>query len=187
MGLKILLINPNRMLNPPVIPIGLEYLATALEKHNHDVNILDLCFASFPIKELKNILDKKSYDIVGLTIRNIDSCIYFNNEFYLPEFKKLIECVKKYEIPVVLGGAGFSAMPNEILEYLQADYGIIGPSEKAFPKFLELWQTEQLDNKIINGWNYGIDDSLIHIRAKKINYQQYLTTEGIVAKKYQIF
>ena len=180
MGLRILLINPNNMKSPPVIPIGLEYLATALEKHNHDVNIFDLCFVSSPISELKNILEKETYDILGFTIRNVDSCIYFNNEYYLPEFKKLIECVKKYEIPVVLGGAGFSAMPNEILEYLQADYGIIGPSEKAFPKFLELWQTEQLDNKIINGWNYGIDDSITHIRAKKINYQQYLTNEGIV-------
>lgn len=180
MGLRILLINPNNMKSPPVIPIGLEYLATALEKHNHDVDILDLCFISSPISELKNVLEKETYDILGFTIRNIDSCIYFNNEFYLPEFKNLINSVKKYEAPVVLGGAGFSAMPNEILEYLQADYGIIGPGEKSFPEFLELWQRGKIENKIFNGWNYGLDDSLINIRAKKIDYQQYLTNEGII-------
>ena len=180
MGLKILLINPNRMLNPPVIPIGLEYLATALENHNHDVNILDLCFTSSPMEALDNNLKKEKYDIIGFSIRNIDSCIYFNNEFYLPEFKNLINSVKKYEAPVVLGGAGFSAMPNEILEYLQADYGIIGPGEKSFPEFLELWQKGKIENKIFNGWDYGLDDSLINIRAKKVDYQQYLTNEGII-------
>lgn len=183
MGLKVLLINPNRMQIPPVVPIGLEYLTTALEKHNHDVFILDLCFASSPIEKLDNIMKKGKYDIVGFSIRNIDSCIFFNNEFYLPEFKILIDCVKKYEIPVVLGGAGFSAMPYEILEYLHADYGIIGPGEKSFPKFLELWQTDQLEkleNKILNGWNYGTDENLIHRRTKNVNYQQYLTNEGIV-------
>jgi len=145
MGLRILLINPNTMKNPPVIPIGLEYLASALEKHNHEVNILDLCFRSSPIIDLKKLLETENYDLVGLTIRNIDSCIYFNNEFYLPEFKNLVDFIKGYEIPVVLGGSGFSAMPNEILEYLQADYGIIGPGEVSFPKFLELWHTKQLN------------------------------------------
>ncbi len=180
MGLKILLINPNSMKSPPVIPIGLEYLSTALEKHNHNVDILDLCFISSPIKELNNFLEKETYDVIGFSIRNIDSCIYFNNEFYLPEFKKLIDCIKKYEIPIILGGSGFSAMPKEILEYLQADYGIIGPGEIMFPKFLELWQANQLTNKIINGWNYGIDNKLVHIRAKKVIYQKYLSNDGIV-------
>ncbi|TFG15639.1 MAG: radical SAM protein [Promethearchaeota archaeon] len=180
MGIKILLINPNRMQNPPVIPIGLEYLATALEKHDHDVTILDLCFASSPIEILKRTLKEGKYDLAGFSIRNIDSCVYFNNEFYLSELKKLIDCVKNHNIRVVLGGSGFSAMPNEILEYLQADYGIIGPGEVSFPKFLELWQTKQLNKKILNGWDYGLDDSLIHKRTKKVNYQQYVTNEGIV-------
>lgn len=180
MGLKVLLINPNRMQNPPVIPIGLEYLATALEKHGHDVNILDLCFTSSPIKTLDKTFKDEKFDIAGFSIRNIDSCIYFNNEFYLSEFKKLINCVKNHNIPVILGGAGFSAMPNDILEYLQADYGIIGPGENLLPRFLELWQAEQLENKIFNGWNFGLDDTLIHKRAIKIKYQQYMINEGII-------
>ncbi|MHA1256520.1 MAG: hypothetical protein ACTSPS_13065, partial [Promethearchaeota archaeon] len=97
MGQRILLINPNTMKSPPVIPLGLEVLATALEKHNHNVDILDLCFISSPIRELERIVYKETYDIVGFTIRNIDSCYYFNNEFYIPEFKKLIDFVKKQE------------------------------------------------------------------------------------------
>lgn len=179
MGFRILLINPNRMLNPPVIPIGLEYLTTSLEKQGHNVKILDLCFSSTPVQEIDNTLRKERFDIVGFSIRNIDSCIYFNNEYYLPEFKKLIDCVKQYKIPIILGGSGFSAMPNEILDYLQADYGIIGPGERAFPKFLESWQGGQVENNIINGWNYGLDDNVTHILAKNVNYQKYFANEGI--------
>jgi radical SAM superfamily enzyme YgiQ (UPF0313 family) len=180
MGQNILLVNPNTMKTPPVIPLGVEYLATALEKHNHNVNILDLCFASSPIKELENILKKETYDIVGVSIRNIDTCHYFNNEFYLQEFKILIDFIKKQEIPVILGGAGFSAMPNEILEYLEADFGIIGPGDIMFPKFLDLWNKNKTTTKVLDGWKEGIDDTLVHKRGDKVNYQQYISNEGIV-------
>ncbi len=180
MALKILLINPNRIKNPPVIPIGLEFLASALEKHGHDVNILDLCFTSSPVKELDNFLEKELYDIIGFSIRNIDSCIYFNNDFFVPEFKILIDCIKKHNIPVILGGAGFSAMAHEIMDYLQVDYGIIGPGEIALPQFLKLWKANQLTTKILNGWDLGLDDNLIYSRGKRLDYQKYLSNEGIV-------
>ena len=168
------------MKSPPVIPIGLEYLATALEQNDHIVDILDLCFVSSPIEELEKLFDKDTYDIVGFTIRNIDTCHYFHNEFYLLEFKKLIDFIKKQEIPIILGGAGFSAMPNEILEYLQADFGIIGPGDIILPKFLDLWQKDKITTKIFDGWRDGIDNTLVHKRGDKINYQQYISNEGIV-------
>jgi radical SAM superfamily enzyme YgiQ (UPF0313 family) len=180
MGLNILLINPNRFQNPPVIPIGLEYLVSALEKHNHNVQILDLCFLDKPEKDLNKILNKKSFDIVGITIRNIDSAIYFNNQFFLTDFQPFIKCVKEQNIPIVLGGSGFSAMPNEILNYLKADYGIIGPGELIFPKFLELWQSNNITQKIFDGWETGVDKELVNLRGNKVDYPQYLKEEGIV-------
>ncbi len=180
MGLNILLINPNRFQNPPVIPIGLEYLVSALEKHNHNVQILDLCFSDTPEKDLDKILNKKSFDLVGLTIRNIDSAIYFNNQFFLTDFQPLVTCVKEKNIPIVLGGSGFSAMPNEILYFLKANYGIIGPGELIFPKFLELWQSNNITQKIFDGWETGVDKELVNLRGKKVDYPQYLKEEGIV-------
>ncbi|MFX1395283.1 MAG: B12-binding domain-containing radical SAM protein, partial [Promethearchaeota archaeon] len=169
------------MKNPPVIPIGLEYLITTLEKHGHIGDILDLCFENSPIKKLEKTLIKNSYDLVGFTIRNIDSAIFFNNEFFLPEIKKLVQCAKNYKIPVILGGSGFSAMPNEILNYLEADFGIIGPAEVILPRFLKQWQTTQRNKKIFNGWKYGIDVNLIHYkRGEKFDYPRYLAEEGII-------
>ena len=178
--MNILLVNPNTFKNPPVIPVGLEYLMTALEKHGHSVDILDLCFSSSSVKKLKKTLKKDSYDLIGFSIRNIDSAIFFNNEFFLSDVKKLVQCAKSYKIPVILGGSGFSGMPNEILEYLEADYGIIGPGEVIFPRFLKQWQSNQIDKKLFDGWQYGIDTDLIHYRGKKINYPSYITKEGVV-------
>ncbi|MFX1315747.1 MAG: B12-binding domain-containing radical SAM protein [Promethearchaeota archaeon] len=180
MGFNILLVNPNRFKDPPVIPLGLEYLVSVLEKHNHNVEIVDLCFSDSPEGELTKILLKRSYDLVGFTIRNIDSINYFKSEFFLPSIKPLIQCVKKLNIPVVLGGSGFSAMPNEILDYFEADYGIIGPGEIIFPRFLELLQSQKLKKQIYDGWQFGIDAELTHFRGKKVNYSKYLSEEEIV-------
>lgn len=178
--MNILLVNPNTFKNPPVIPVGLEYLMTVLEKHGYNADILDLCFENSPIDKLNQKLKESSYDLIAFSLRNIDSAIYFNNEFFLFDVKKLIQCAKIYRIPVILGGSGFSSMPNEILKYLEADYGIIGPGEVIFPRFLKQWQSNQLDKKLFDGWQYGLDTDLIHYRGKKIDYPSYISKEGII-------
>jgi radical SAM superfamily enzyme YgiQ (UPF0313 family) len=180
MALKILLINPNTYRTPPVIPIGLEYLAATLKKHNYHCDILDLTFTRKPLEKINDVLNNEKYDIVGFSIRNIDSCLFFNNEFFLNEFKQMIECIKNYKVPIVLGGSGFSASPDEILDYLKCDFGIIGPGETAFPYFLKLIQSNKLNNKIINGWDWGLEPELPILRAKAIEYNQYIENDGIV-------
>ena len=180
MALKILLINPNTYRSPPVIPVGLEYLIIALKKHNYHCDILDLTFTRNPLEKINETLSNENYDIIGFSIRNIDSCLFFNNEFFLNEFKEMIECIKNYNIPIVLGGSGFSASPDEILEYLKCDFGIIGPGEVAFPYFLELMQSNQLSAKILNGWDYGLDPELPILRANEIKYNHYIENKGIV-------
>ena len=36
--------------------------------------------------------------------------------------------------PVVVGGSGFSVMPAELMDRLNAEFGISGEGEEAFPK-----------------------------------------------------
>lgn len=183
MGFKILLVNPNRMRTPPVIPIGLEHVKSALEKHENLVNmvdLLDLTFEEDPRSSLLEALKHNDYDLVGFTIRNIDSCIYFNNEFYLPEIKELVKIPKGLGIPIILGGAGFSAMPEEIRKYLDADYGIIGPSENALPIFLKKLDTKQDLSPLMDGWEFGIDGHSVYSRGDELDYEKYMANEGIV-------
>lgn len=177
--MKILLINPNTMKNPPVVPIGLEYLITALEKHEYEVDLLDLCFETVPTKKLTESLQNTFYDIVGITIRNIDSVMHFNHEFYLTDIKEIVQCAKSNKKTVVLGGSGFSAMPHEVLEYLKADYGIIGSGEIMFPLFLDAWKSGKINERIFDGRKYGPDKDLVHKRGSKVDYKQYLAAGGI--------
>ncbi len=178
--LNILLVNPNRMKNPPVIPIGLEYLLGSLEKNNANAEILDLCFSEDPIKDLEAKLMEKSFDIVGFTIRNIDSSLYFNNEFYLPEIRNLVQIAKKHEKTVVIGGTALSANPEGIVKYLGADYGVLGPGELSLVEFLKTWTGKFLTWRIYDGWRLGPDVSSTHERGQKIDYAQYTKNGSVV-------
>ena len=63
--------------------------------------LLVSCFATIsagniqesPENDLEIALNEKKYDYVGFTIRNIDSALFYNNEFFLPEFKKYIKVI----------------------------------------------------------------------------------------------
>ena len=183
--MKILLINPNTFKSPPVIPIGLEYITTILRKNGQLVDIIDLCFSENPLKDVHDILEKNNYDLIGLTIRNVDSCIYFNNEFFLVEIKKIITYIKKYGIPIVLGGSGFSASPNEILKYMNADFGVIGPGENAILKLIKDLSQKKANYKLLDGWKLGINSDAVFYRGKDFDYSKYVDKDGILGFETQ--
>ena len=77
--MRVLLVNPNTYRKPPVMPLGLEYLLTYLRDAGHDASILDLCFIDDPGKAIEDLLCREAFDLIGVTIRNIDSSIFYNN------------------------------------------------------------------------------------------------------------
>ena len=134
---KILLVNTN-LIKPPVTPIGLDYIGSTLIKHNFDVELLDLNFSKNIKKDIKKELDNNSFLTIGLSIRNTDDCYFLSQDNFLPQIKEIVKLIKKYsDSPIVTGGGGFSVMPLEITEYLNADFGIIGDGEIALLKLLK--------------------------------------------------
>ena len=80
--------------------------------------------------------------MIGLGIRIIDDCIVVDRlegeepidvSFLLPEVRELREALAEVapEAIFVAGGAGFSACPQECLEYLDLEYGVVGAGEAA--------------------------------------------------------
>ena len=130
---KVLLVNPNEM-KPPVTPIGLDYIAGALELAGFQVDLIDLCFAS-SYKEALDAYFKDSDPLaVGVTVRNTDDCYYLSQAFIIPRIKEIVDYIKgKTHRPIILGGVGFSVMPEPILAYVGAELGIRGDGEEAFP------------------------------------------------------
>jgi radical SAM superfamily enzyme YgiQ (UPF0313 family) len=146
--MKVLMINPNRF-KPHVAPIGLEYVCNSLLREKIAFDVVDFNFE--PEGVLYEKLRKNNVDLVGITVRNSDSATIPTTEFFIPGIKKLVERIKNTtDCSVVLGGAGFSVIAQEILEYTGADFGVVRYGEEALPKLVkairENGDLSQIDN-----------------------------------------
>ncbi len=177
--MRVLLLNPNSYQDPPVIPIGLEYLLTYLRANGHESELLNLCFSGNREQDIEATLTNKKFDLIGVTIRNIETLDSpFNNVFFLDDIKKVVAHLKQYNIPIVLGGSGFSGMPDEILEYCNADFGIYGPGEQAILKLIDDIENERIDYRLLNGWDLPTKQELTHFRGKDVDYSKYKQVVG---------
>jgi hypothetical protein len=132
--MRIALINTNRML-PAVAPIGLDYVAEALAGAGNSVELLDLCWEEDVESALAQFFNKPEFGLVGLTLRNTDDCAYSSRQSFLAGFLDLVKTVKENTgAPVMLGGVGFSVMPELILTLSKADFGIWGEGEFVSPR-----------------------------------------------------
>jgi len=124
---------------PPVPPIGLEYLVDDLEEDHHEVSLLDLCFVDLDDRKDAIAAFVRDKEIIGVTFRNIgvDNYWMVDDQFFVPDLKAVVKLLKdKKDIPVVLGGQGFSIYPDKILAFTGADFGVSGPGEIAFSKLV---------------------------------------------------
>src|SRR5215813_8687750 len=124
---------------PPVPPIGLEYLADDLEVNNHEVSLLDLCFVTLADREDSIEAFVRDKDLIGITLRNfgVDNYWMVEDQFFVPDLKKVVATVKSFkDVPVVLGGQGFSIYPEKTLDFVGADFGVAGPGELALCKLV---------------------------------------------------
>ena len=149
---KILLLYTDRYyLIKQIYPFGLDLIANTLRHHGHHVTV-EYPFLPDPDPEtnLLNILEGDRPEVVGLGIRNLDTCLscepygdYIGNDFktfyFLPEIKKIVDLLKKHlpGVPVVAGGGGFTISPQAILKYLDLEYGVTGEGEEPFRQFIE--------------------------------------------------
>jgi hypothetical protein len=62
--MHIALVNTNR-LQPPVAPIGLDYVAEALHAAGHSIALLDLCWEENPESAIIRFLKKSEFGLIG--------------------------------------------------------------------------------------------------------------------------
>jgi len=138
---KILFVNPNRM-KPVVAPLALDYLAQVLKQAGFGVDILDLAFNDDFEGLIEDYFASNAPLTIGVTVRNTDDCYYVSQDFVLREVKVIIDEIKTHsDAPIVLGGVGFSGMPEAVMRYLNVDIGIVGEGEESLPNLLQCLQT----------------------------------------------
>lgn len=177
--MRVLLINPNRFGNPPVPPLGVEYVAHAVRAAGHDARVLDLCFCDDPHAELDACLDADRPDVAMLSIRNVDSAVLAEERFYLDEYQPLAERVRRADVPLVVGGAGVVAMPDAIRERLHADTVVVGPGETAALRILDALAAGRPLPPSIDGFALPLDASAVPPRAVDIDYGPYFAAGGV--------
>lgn len=132
--MRIALVNTNRM-RPPITPIGLEYVAETLSREGHFIEILDLCFNDDLDSGISGFFNKTNFDLVGLTLRNTDDCAFTSRESFIGDFAAIISKIRGYtDASIVVGGVGFSVMPELVLKRCKADVGICRDGEFALPE-----------------------------------------------------
>ena len=152
---RIFLISSNTAVDPyPVYPLGMALVASALQSGGHHVCQYDCLAGDHPEVRLKKSLLEYNPDFVGISLRNIDNVdsLTSDNHWYLAEVKRLIEKIRQLtDTPIIVGGPAFSIMPEDILDYIGADYGVVGEGERAFCDLLESLADGHLPPRIING------------------------------------
>ena len=134
---KVLLIATNSEKKPyPVPPIGLSIVAQSIEKQ-YEVKMYDAMFDEGA--SLEKIVTTFKPDYIGCSIRNVDSMSVEAPDFFLEAInEKIIKPLKKLtNVPIILGGSGYSIYPYEILDFFGLDYGIAGEGEETFATLLE--------------------------------------------------
>lgn len=137
--MKVLLISANtERLNMPTMPVGLACVAAAAKHAGHDCSFLDLLQESSPRDAVKARIIAFGPGVIGISVRNIDDQNMQNPSFLLEQTRTVVEtCRAASSAPIVLGGAGYSLFPEEVLADLRADYGVSGDGEEVFPALLD--------------------------------------------------
>jgi radical SAM superfamily enzyme YgiQ (UPF0313 family) len=77
-------------------------------------------------------------DVVAIGLRNLQNMDYTNIEANIANYRELVRTVRQHSnVPVVLGGGGFTVAARALMEDLGADFGIAGEGEESFPQLLE--------------------------------------------------
>lgn len=150
--MNIVLLNPRLSTWSPnvYVPLGLAYVAAALEQANHDVQILD-----FNVRKVKRAeFEEKigNAEIVGITGIITD----------YHEIVKLAHAVRTINngAKMVLGGALATSLPERMLQATQADAVVIGEGERTIVELVSaIEQNEKLGD--IRGIAYRENGNVI--------------------------
>jgi radical SAM superfamily enzyme YgiQ (UPF0313 family) len=134
---RVLFLSVNRLrLIVPPLPLGLASVIASLGSE-HSFRVVDFMFEPDPRAKILSLLAEFQPEIIALGLRNVDNQDSRYPVFFFPEVKELLCWLRShFQGPVVLGGGAFSILPREFMDYLEADFGIIGDGELSFRALL---------------------------------------------------
>lgn len=181
---------------PPIFPLGLSCISSSL--YGHEVKVFDTNISENPFKDLEKIVKEFSPDVIGLSLRNIDSTNKREVVFYYDYLKKKLDAITAASnAKIIIGGSGFSMFAKEIMENEpRIDFGIFLEGEVTFPKLLQnLDSPERVksifyrkDGKIVfSGPGKQIDLNMVAFPDRESipvsNYKSFSEAIGVETKR----
>jgi len=130
--MKVFLLSCNPVEAPyPVYPLGMSVIAAALIKAGHEVRQFDMLAQGFAETALREAVTAFAPELVGVSFRNLDNANSCHVMSYVDQMARLVAVVREVSAaPVMIGGSGFSVLPERVLEISGADYGMVGEGER---------------------------------------------------------
>jgi putative variant cofactor biosynthesis B12-binding/radical SAM domain protein 1 len=121
----------------PIYPLGLAYLGAVLT--DHELEAFDPNVSTDPYGELSKRLEEFDPDIVGISLRNLDTTQYRDPFVYLSSLQPTLDIIrsKAGKARIIIGGSGFSIYAQGIMErFPELDCGVLLEAEESFPALL---------------------------------------------------
>jgi anaerobic magnesium-protoporphyrin IX monomethyl ester cyclase len=159
-SIKITLINPPQKTDFPQPPLGLAYVATALEKAGYEVEIIDAPALKLTTKEtIRKVVDN-GVDFVGITAMTPTICSAIEIARGIKENDN-----SKF---VFMGGAHVTALPKKTLEdFPEIDVIVIGEGEVTTPILIKRVKNKKNLRNVL-GIAYREDRKIIVNRLRPI-------------------
>jgi len=123
------------------MPSGPASMAAVIRQQGHQVTILDLCFEADVAAAIIDHVTSHTPELVAISLRQTDNNELFHFRSYLEATRQVVETVRGHcSAPIIIGGAGFTLFPEELLGYLGLTYGICGDGEPGMPLFVHYLQ-----------------------------------------------
>ncbi|MFA6148332.1 MAG: lipid biosynthesis B12-binding/radical SAM protein [bacterium] len=129
---RILLVSSNISTEPlPVYPLGLAVVAAGLAGAGHRVEQFDFLASGESEAVFREKIVSFDPDYVCISLRNLDNCDSTCPVGYPEIAKRLVGRIREVSgAPVIIGGPGFSILPEELLAFTGADHGVVGEGER---------------------------------------------------------
>ncbi|MBU3950182.1 MAG: lipid biosynthesis B12-binding/radical SAM protein [Proteobacteria bacterium] len=181
--MKILLIGANVASTPYyVYPLGIAMVSSALNNAGHAVRQIDFLQNNMSLESIENEIRSFSPGIIGISMRNIDNVNLLNEQRYIDAVEEIVKRVRQVSsVPVVMGGSGFSIMPEAVLDKIGADYGIVGEGESLMVQFADNAQKGIYpENRCIRSSNF-LQGKEIPSASYDLDIMQFYQKSGNIA------
>ncbi len=148
---KIALVRPGEYPEGLILPLGLLYIASYLRKKIPGIEILviDAPLDDLSSQEVAAKIKEFEPDLIGLT----------GLSFHIPYIKDAAKAIKRVcpGVPIVVGGAGMTSDPHDLIREADIDFGVLSEGEETFYHLVKALQ-EDADPESVAGIVYSKPD-----------------------------